>query len=473
MVYFRHSRCVAGSALLGAMWLACDNGLAQQQEGAAIPEVQGFVEQAPLRAEQSVSRSRQFIVEGGTPQTRGMMSFLAEQTKDSLLQLLDVKQDGWKIPVLIKLHGQPGDPSPARTVVPQLILTGDQQILRLDVHLSRGIERDVLERELMSMLLYEGCLRNHPFREGDDAPVIKPWVQEGLREAIAWKAGNSDRKLYEALFRHAGVMPYQTLLSMDMADWENSDAATRAAFRVASGALIMSLLDQPNGKEGMLGFLSEAPRYEGEMAALLRKYFPGLNLSENSLEKWWLLRVAQAKEVKLTETNTIARTEAELDDALRLHFHDKQGSAMVRPLKEFPFVADLSPAERQESVRPAQDGLVRVSYRCFPSYRPMLNRYQSVLQKIAQGKDLAKLPVELDELDAIRARMRQRATRTRDYLDWYVISRAEETSGAFDDYMRAREEVENQHTRRDDPVSRYLDGMQKVFHREQPKGQSR
>lgn len=323
------------------------------------------------------------------------------------------------------------------------------------------------------MLLYEGCLRAHPYREGDDAPVLKPWVLEGLREAIAWKAGSSDRKLYEAFFRHSGVMPYQTLLSTSAADWENSDAATRAAFRVAAGALVMSLLDQPNGKEGMLGFLSEAPRYEGEMAALLRKCFPGLNLSENSLEKWWLLRVAQAKEVKLSESNTITRTEEELDDALRLHFHDKQGAAIVRSLKEFPSLADLTPAERQEAVRPAQDGLVRVSYRCFPSYRPLLDRYQVVLQKIALGKDLAKLPVELDELDAIRVRMRQRAIRTQDYLNWFVISRAEETSGAFDEYMRAREEVETQHTRRDDPVSHYLDGMQKVFERGQPKSQSR
>src|SRR4029453_537608 len=103
-------------------------------------------------------------------------------TKDSLLKLLEEK-DGWKIPILIKLHGKPGDPPPPRTVVPQLVLNGAQQTLRLGVAPSRGIERDILERELMALLIYEASLRKQPFRDGDEPPALRPWVLEGLREA--------------------------------------------------------------------------------------------------------------------------------------------------------------------------------------------------------------------------------------------------------------------------------------------------
>ena len=51
---------------------------------------------------------------------------------------------------------------------------------------------------------------------------------------------------------------------------------------------------------------------------------------------------------------------------------------------------------------PAQDALVRLSYRCFPSYRPMLAEYQLVLDAIGKNKtkDVANRLAELDETRA-------------------------------------------------------------------------
>ena len=58
------------------------------------------------------------------------------------------------------------------------------------------------------------------------------------------------------------------------------------------------------------------------------------------------------------------------------------------------------------------------------------------------------------------------AQRACDYLNWFEITRARETSGAFDDCMRLKERLKANPHRRDDEVSKYLDRMDSIFSRE-------
>ena len=62
--------------------------------------------------------------------------------------------------------------------------------------------------------------------------------------------------------------------------------------------------------------------------------------------------------------------------------------------------------------------------------------------------------------------MKARATRARDYLDWFEISNARETSGVFDDYLLLKRRLESNPRDRKDGVSSYLDRMDAVFHRD-------
>jgi hypothetical protein len=91
-----------------------------------------------------------------------------------------------------------------------------------------------------------------------------------------------------------------------------------------------------------------------------------------------------------------------------------------------------------------------------------------VLDSIAknQTKNVAERLVKLDET---RATMVARAARARDYLDWFEISRARETSGVFDDYLRLKERLKSNPRDRKDELSSYLDRMDAIFHREEPK----
>jgi hypothetical protein len=411
------------------------------------------------------SRTGQFRVTGGESLLRGTVAMLAEQSKDELLRLTG-ETDEWKVPVAIELHGQPGDPQPPRTLAMRLWVVEGVMQLKIDIHVGRGIDQQRLQRAVTTALLYERALAGNP---GETPMSVPPWLADGLCEAIAWQLNKSDRRLYEALFKSGGLFRIEDLFNMDDQEFESLDGATRAAFRVSSGALVMALLDQPQGRDGFRAFLTGAATHQGEMPVLLRRHFPELNLSETSLAKWWALQLAAKGGLNpLTDILTITQTESQLDEALHLQFRTAEGIFSRREITAWPELAGLDEPARQAAVRPAQDALVRLSYRCFPSYRPLLNEYQLILSAIANSQS-GDVPQRLDSLKETRALMVSRAARGRDYLDWFEITRARETSGAFDDYQRLKERLKANPHRRKDELSSYLDRMEGIFHRDVPR----
>jgi hypothetical protein len=442
------------------------NALALAQE---IPRaIQVAEPPEPLKLngqDQVISRTKQFRISGGDAANRGAVSVLAEEAKDELLALTEEK-DEWKVPVTITLHGKSGDPMPPRTVAMKILVSEVGYDLRLAYHLSRGIDHEGLKSALTSALIYERALRNRPPEESDTPFVVPPWLVAGLREATAWRLNQSDRRLYGALFKTGGLFKNDAIFSLEDSGFEDMDAAMRAAFRVSSGSLVMALLQQPQGKAGFRSFLTDVAAYEGEMPALLRKHFPELNLSETSLSKWWALQLANIGGQNLaSDILTIFQTEAALTEALRLNYRTAEGAILQKELTAWPEVAALPEPERVAAVRLAQDALIRLSYRCFPSYRPILAEYQIALSAIAKKK-ISELPAKLTALEERRATMSAKAERARDYLNWFEITRARETSGAFDDYMRLKERLKTNPHRRDDEISKYLDRMEAIFSRE-------
>ncbi len=416
---------------------------------------------APARV---ISRSGQFAVNGGDPAVRATVAMLAESAKDELLKLSESK-DGWKTMISIFLHGQPGDPLRPRSVAFDLYSNEAGYSLRLDLHLARGIEQERFQRAVTKALLIEQALRKLPADSKDSALLVPPWLIEGLREAVSWQQKRSDRRLYEALFNHGGVYKLDDLLALTEAGYEDLDGAMRAAFRVASGALVMALLEQPSGKEGFRTFLGEAANFGGEMPVLLRRCFPGLNLSEQSLAKWWTLQGLNMKEIDLTESLGVVETEAGLEEALKLHFRDAGGIDNEKPLHQhWEELAALPVPARVEAVRPVQEALVRLSYRCFPSFRPLLAEYQLILAELLKPKP-QKIAERLAGLEQSRRIMTEKARHARDYLDWFEITRVRETSGAFEDYLALKERLKTRVSDRKDPVSTYLDRMEKIFNR--------
>lgn len=420
-------------------------------------------------ADRVTSSSLEFTVTGGTGPVRSSVASLAEETKRNLLRLADLR-DEWKIPISIVLHGQPGDPSPARSVAFDLSFSETGFLLRLDLHLGRGIDQPRFQRALLEAMLYEHALRGKPPGKIDSPLNVPPWLVEGLLEAVDWRAERGDRRLYEGLFKSGGFYKLEDVFAMTREKHESLDGAMRAAFRVSSGALVLALIDQPQGKDGFRAFIREAASFGGEMPVLLRKHFPELNASEQSLAKWWQLKIANLVSARLTDVLSVAETEVALVDTLKLHFRDADGVFQVKPLDEWKLLLPMKDPERAEAVRPAQDGLVRLSYRCFPSHRPLIAEYQVILNDLVRNRT-SKIDATLVKLGEARETMNARTQHARDYLDWFEITRARDTSGVFEDYMRLKERLDaaGDDPERRDPVSSYLDRMQKIYERPKPK----
>lgn len=409
------------------------------------------------------SRSGQFLVRGSGLAERGSVAVLAEDTKRDMLRLL-AAEDEWKSKVVIELHGRPGDPRPERTVAQDLFVTDQGFRLQLDVNLSRGIEHDRFKYAVLSTLIYEWSLRGRGKEIAGERLRVRPWLIEGLQEAIRWKAGRSNRELYQAMFERGGVFELEELLNVGGNSFDGFDAATRSAFRVSAGALVMALLGQGEGRGAFQAMLREVAVFEGETPLLLRRHFPGLNLSERSLAKWWALQMANMAESPLVDVLGVAETERALSAALRLHLTGEEGPVVIPGLDEWPRLAGMPEAERAEAVRGAQDALVRLSYRCFPSFRPLIIRYQKILQELAEGRG-KQISARLAELDEQRVLMVERTGQGRDYLDWFEITRASDVSGDFADYLLMKESLRRPPDHAEDPLSLYLDDLQEAFER--------
>lgn len=409
------------------------------------------------------SRSRQFIVHGANLQVRNAVATLADETRQALVDEIG-GGEGFKNPIVIELRGQPGGKLPPNPLAVSFYTVGGGFRLQLDIHLARGIDREGLERKILELLIFERSLRNRSAEGFEDRLLVPDWLLEGWLEKFRWKRKEGDRDLYAALFKRKALFSVKRLLPAQAA--RDLGAGERAAFRASSGALVMALLEQPDGKEGMAGFLSEVATFEGQPMALLMKHFPDMNLGEKSLEKWWALQLARMAEVPVTELMTIADTEAALDEALVIRFENGSGGTIELRPEQFRDVVALDPERRLAAVKPVTDRLILLSFRAFPGHRPVIAGYLTILGELMQDQD-EELDARLAELEESREYLRKMGIRTRDILEWYHITTATEVSGAFDDYLKLKEKLGEGATKRSGPISEYLDAINKVYEREQ------
>ena len=455
------------SVLLALVWPFCLAQNAPPTVAQAPPTVTTAAEFPDLAVAGhavTTSASRQFRISGAEPNLRSSIAFLAENIKADFLELGQEK-DQWKVPISLMLHGKQGDPIPRRTLVIDLQWGEDGFKLNLHAHLAQGIDTIRLRSAILAALVYEKSLRTITPGPLEERLLVRPWLVEGLSEMIEWRRGNSDRRLYQSVFQAGGLFDLEEMLDLSQKEFDESDGALRTAFRVSACGLLMALLEQPSGVTGFHAFLNEAAQFGGDMPVLLRKHFPGLNLSKKSLEKWWTLQMANQSRNSLTEVMSIRETEMALTEALKLRFRDEQGIPRDRELISWQELSSLDEGAKMLAIRHAEESLVRLSYRCFPSYRKLLLDYQALLQTMVKAKPKIDIASRLRELEETRLLMSQRGKRAIDYLDWFEITRARETSGLFDDYIKLKQRLDQGLLQHEDHLSRYLDRADRLYQR--------
>lgn len=337
--------------------------------------------------------------------------------------------------------------------------------LQIYLRLGRGnsFEQEQFERVILQMLVMERSLRLLPEGESVERVQVRPWLLDGLAEAMQWKNGKGDRRMYSSLMESGGWIEVEDLV--DRAAIAGLDVLSRELFRASSGALVMALLAQNQGAKSLAEFLGKVAVFEGEQMILLRTHFPQANLGPKGLERWWMLQVAALSEKKLSEAMTIPETDERLSGILELHLKNENEEAFRVSLESWRQVAGLEfKEERIESIRPANDLLAHLSFRCFPTFRPVIAGYLKILSDIADGKT-DEVEEMIENLKEFRLAEVERHRKLVDLMDWYHLSSVQKESGEFEDYLKMQRNLRKGNEFGKDPLHQYLDKVQKVFHK--------
>ncbi len=301
-------------APLVAALLLLNTGSSQQpQGGTTVPSVPA----KPSAPATSTSVNGQFVIHGTDLNTRSAFIMLCNDTASSLNKLL--RDDGkFLIPIVVVLKTPPditlGGPA-ISTNINQLAHGGFH--LQMNVQLRPDFLSEDFARELVRILLAERILRNHKELQTTRQRVLPDWVLTGVTQALEFRSRSKPSAFFSAVFQRGQIYSVDKLLS---AEPSQLDSLARGIYDTSCCALVLTLLEQPDGSLRFAKFLNSLALDNKPERDLLKDSFPTLAASKNSLEKWWSLQMATLATPAALETLSVEETESKLSEALTLRF---------------------------------------------------------------------------------------------------------------------------------------------------------
>lgn len=421
----------------------------------------------------SVSSSGQCIVYGADPRVRGAFCVFAEDVREGLRNVLKL-EERWGFPVVIQIRTEAPLGKPSRHVHGQIMPTEEGYRFQLDVLLDEGFTREAMTEELLRLLLLELMLRPEPDLEGRDAEkrLLPHWLHYGVLELVRYEQEGTPNDLFASLLKLNKVLQIEEILAGDPTAM---DSISRAVFHASSAAFVRTLLGMESGAQRLAVAIQAFPVYRGSPRDLLFQYFPSLAESGASLEKWWALEMATLGQRKALDFLDAEETQERLREALTVTFRmpvknekgkaedtgaaQPQGDLVVCRLSDFERFSALKRDERAEALAANGMALMRLSLESFPLYRGIVAEYREVLGRVVAGKKRG-LAKEFEELEDRTGRLGERLRDMEDFLNWYEGTQVSEKSGAFAEYKRAVEQLRRESPRREDSISRFLDGLE-------------
>lgn len=134
--------------------------------------------------------------------------------------------------------------------------------------------------------------------------------------------------------------------------------------------------------------------------------------------------------------------------------------AVSLPLEEYKLI--LKRPDRDEILERNMADLRVLDLRVTPLFRPVILAYLTAFKDIKEGKtkDMDKRIGTLREFALLAY---QKSIAVRDYLDYYEANESTGLSGKFDDYLNLPSIIQKELPPRTDPISKYLDAIDKEF----------
>lgn len=328
----------------------------QRSESTPAPHVPSPSDKIPITS--STSTSRQFIVHGTVFKTRSAMATRCEEISQSLRKVLH-DSEPWVLPIIVLLNT--GDDAvkskgaPISTAITEITHGGFH--LQVTVNERPGLSAAELQKEVVRALLAERILRNHQKINPPEGRLLLPdWVMTGVLHAMDYRAAVRPSALFATIFRSGKIYGIEEIIEASPVEM---DGLSRTIYETSCCALVLALVDQPEGAKRFnrfLNALASDPRSERD---LLSAAFPNFAASASSLNKWWSLQLATLSKPGVAEPLTAAESLKAIADAISLRY-EASPDEVPKNVKMRPFVIPASlavaPAPKLEPTPVAEEG---------------------------------------------------------------------------------------------------------------------
>lgn len=411
---------------------------------------------ADLR-QQSVSRSRQFVVFSSDIRLRQRVASYADDLTNDVKQLLG-GTGLWKTPVVITIERAATMDGPPPQPVLRLVDTPSGQKIEIDVKVGADPAAVNMQKLILRALLLEYAYRGIPVAGGSSYVEAPWWVVEGLIEIERRREAGIDSDLFRRLVETNHLPPIQNFL---MEKPEGLGPTALAVDRALAMGLLQMLVEQPDGRANLAHFIRDWPQSNGDPMALLAKQFPAVAGKPETLQKWWTVNLARYAAADRYEGLTVADTDKALEALLQIEVViNKKGEKRTFAVSDYKEFVKLPGSKATLADRHTE--IIALSSRANALMRPVVSDYEHIFASLSQGKTRG-LRERLTKVEDYRALVLKRTSEIADYLNWFEATQMKSKSGAFDNYLKTVEQLMEEDKKQKGPISEYLDELEAQF----------
>ncbi len=268
----------------------------------------------------STSSSGQFIVHGNDLSLRSAFSSRCEEISTELGKLLR-DHDPWALPIVVLLNsGEAAKKGDKAAEMAVSAITHGGFHIQVTINLRPDLRPSDVRSEIIRALLAERILRNQKELTSKRAVLLPDWLYTGVIEALDYRKHTRPSALFAAIFKSGKIFGIEEIIEASPVDM---DGLSKTIYQTSCCALVLALLDQPEGGRRLNQFLSSLSSDSRPERDLLNQAFPSFTTSPASLNKWWALQLASLSNPGVSESLSAAETMKALEAALTLHYQAK------------------------------------------------------------------------------------------------------------------------------------------------------
>jgi hypothetical protein len=191
-----------------------------------------------------------------------------------------------------------------------------------------------IRRETVRILLAERILRGHHTATPPKERLLLPdWIFTGTLQTLDFRSAERPATMFAAIFKSGKIYGIEEIITASPTEM---DSLSRAIYDTSCGALLMALIDQPDGGKRFNKFLNTLAVNPKPERTLLDESFPGFAASTSSLNKWWSLQLASLAKRRVADPLSADETIKALEQALTIRYVSKKAD-VPKDIQKRPF----------------------------------------------------------------------------------------------------------------------------------------